>query len=72
MKNFFSNFKPIVSPLMGGLRGAFFVFLIYSCNSESASDCFQNAGELTRVEVLDINKESLVPSSSSFPTQGEF
>jgi len=34
-------------------KSLFLFFLVLgSCNSEKASDCFQNAGELTRVEVV--------------------
>ncbi len=36
----------------------FLVFLLWNCNSENASDCFQNAGDITRelVEVPDFTK----------------
>jgi hypothetical protein len=41
-------------------KSLFLFFLVLgSCNSEKASDCFQNAGELTRVEVATANFEKI-------------
>lgn len=39
--------------LKGGIRGVFFlcVLLFISCSNENTPDCFQNAGELNRVEL---------------------
>ena len=44
------------SPLEGGVRGGVLkclyscFFFFFSCNSENAPDCFQNAGDLVRIE----------------------
>lgn len=77
-----NSFSKLDSPFEGGLRGmsfhkgriaiVFFCLLFISCNSESASDCFQNAGELVRAEVVvpDFSKITVFENVSLILKEG--